>query len=603
MTEQTQPSAGPEPTATSETESASAIPQTPAEAPAESAERLVKADDEVAAQADATEAAAGPADTVGSVVTGVGAPAEPETPGQPTPPQAAEHPEPANEAESGPAEESPAGTASAEPAEPTGAAAPAESETVEQPGAPQSAGQSEAPRSAEQPEPAQAPGQPEAPQPAEQPGTAPAPAKAPAPAESTIDPEEAMDAAKWGRVDGEGRVYVQDGGTEREVGQFPDVPIAEAMAFYVRRFLDLKATVDLFAMRLPQLSIREIDSTVKSLGESLAAPAAVGDLDGLRARFEALRTVAAERRAAINAERAAAKEQALKDRTAIVERAEAIAAQDPDRTQWKSSGAELRELLEQWKGAQRRGPRLDRPTEDGLWKRFSHARTTFDRHRRQFFSELDAKQAQVKAAKEALIKRAQEMSSSTDWAGTSAKYRALMEEWKKAGRASRKEDDALWARFRAAQQVFFDARRAKDEAVDAEFAENLKVKEALVAKAEALLPIKDIKAAKKALRPIQDAWEEAGRVPRGAVRRIEGRMRAVEDAIREAENAEWRRTDPETKARAEGLAGQLQDAIAGLEKDLAAAQAAGDAKKIAEAEAALTARRAWLEQVLRSAKA
>ena len=612
MTEQTQPSAGPEPTATSETESASAIPQTPAEAPAETAERLIKADDEAAAQADATGAAAGPAST------GAAAPAEPEaaeqpepaqTVEQPTPPRSAEQPEPADEAESGPAEESPAAkAASAEPAvepaesaapvepatEPTaGTAAPAESETVEQPGASQSAEQSEASRSA---------GQPEAPQPAEQPGTAPAPAKAPAPAESTIDPEEAMDAAKWGRVDGEGRVYVQDGGTEREVGQFPDVPIAEAMAFYVRRFLDLKATVDLFAMRLPQLSIREIDSTVKSLGESLAAPAAVGDLDGLRARFEALRTVAAERRAAINAERAAAKEQALKDRTAIVERAEAIAAQDPDRTQWKSSGAELRELLEQWKGAQRRGPRLDRPTEDGLWKRFSHARTTFDRHRRQFFSELDAKQAQVKAAKEALIKRAQEMSSSTDWAGTSAKYRALMEEWKKAGRASRKEDDALWARFRAAQQVFFDARRAKDEAVDAEFAENLKVKEALLAKAEALLPVKNVKAAKRALRPIQDAWEEAGRVPRNAVRRLEGRMRAVEDAIREAENAEWRRTDPETKARAEGLAGQLEDSIAELESDLAAARAAGDAKKIAEAEAALTARRAWLEQVRRSAR-
>ena len=612
MTEQTQPSAGPEPTATSETESASAIPQTPAEAPAETAERLIKADDEAAAQADATGAAAGPAST------GAAAPAEPEAAEQPEPaqtdeqpgaPQSAGQPEPADEAESGPAEESPAAkAASAEPAvepaesaapvepatEPTaGTAAPAESETVEQPGASQSAEQSEASRSA---------GQPGAPQPAEQPGTAPAPAKAPAPAESTIDPEEAMDAAKWGRVDGEGRVYVQDGGTEREVGQFPDVPIAEAMAFYVRRFLDLKATVDLFAMRLPQLSIREIDSTVKSLGESLAAPAAVGDLDGLRARFEALRTVAAERRAAINAERAAAKEQALKDRTAIVERAEAIAAQDPDRTQWKSSGAELRELLEQWKGAQRRGPRLDRPTEDGLWKRFSHARTTFDRHRRQFFSELDAKQAQVKAAKEALIKRAQEMSSSTDWAGTSAKYRALMEEWKKAGRASRKEDDALWARFRAAQQVFFDARRAKDEAVDAEFAENLKVKEALLAKAEALLPVKNVKAAKRALRPIQDAWEEAGRVPRNAVRRLEGRMRAIEDAIREAENAEWRRTDPETKARAEGLAGQLEDSIAELESDLAAARAAGDAKKIAEAEAALTARRAWLEQVRRSAR-
>ena len=575
MTEQTQPSAGPEPTATSETEPTSAIPQTPAGAPAETTERLVKADDEAAAQADAAE----PADTDAEPPAPAkpAAPAEPETTEpaqkaeQPAASQPAEQPEPADEAESGTAESPAAGTASAEPeaeaepSAPTEPAATAESEATEQP-------------------------------------TAPAPAKAPAPAESAIDPEEAMAAAKWGRVDGEGRVYVQDGGTEREVGQFPDAPIAEAMAFYVRRFLDLKATVDLFTMRLPQLSVREIDSTVKSIGESLTAPAAVGDLDGLRARFDALRAVAAERRAAINAERAAAKEQALKDRTAIVERAEAIAAQDPGRTQWKSSGAELRELLEQWKGAQRRGPRLDRSTEDGLWKRFSHARTTFDRHRRQFFSELDARQAKVKEAKEALIRRAQELSASTDWAGTSAKYRALMEEWKRAGRASRKEDDALWARFRAAQQVFFDARRAKDEAADAEFAENLKVKEALLAKAEALLPVKSAKAAKRALRPIQDAWEEAGRVPRNAVRRLEGRMRAVEDAIREAENAEWRRTDPETKARAEGLAGQLEDSIAELESDLAAARAAGDAKKIAEAEAALTARRAWLEQVRRSAR-
>ncbi|RRD28963.1 DUF349 domain-containing protein [Actinomyces bowdenii] len=441
-----------------------------------------------------------------------------------------------------------------------------------------------------------APGEAGAPAPAAASTTATAP-------ETPVDPQEAMDAAKWGRVDGEGRVFVQDGGAEREVGQFPDAPVAEAMAFYVRRYLDLKATIDLFATRLPHLSVREIDSTLKSIEESLAQPAAVGDLEGLRARFAALRTVAAERRAAVAAERAAAKEQALKDRTAIVERAEAIAAQDPARTQWKNSGAELRELLETWKEAQRRGPRLDRGSEDGLWKRFSHARTTFDRHRRQFFSELDAKQSKVKAAKEALIKRAEEIQHSTDWAGTSAKYRDLMAEWKRAGRASRKEDDALWARFRAAQQVFFDARRAKDEAVDAEFAENLKVKEALVAKAEALLPIKDVKAAKKALRPIQDAWEEAGRVPRSAMRRIEGRMRAVEDAIREAENAEWRRTDPETKARAEGLAGQLEDAIASLEKDLQEAQASGDAKKVAEAEAALTARRAWLDQVRRSAKA
>ncbi|WP_366179928.1 DUF349 domain-containing protein [Actinomyces timonensis] len=539
MTEQTQPAAELEPTATSESEPASATTETttaPTGAPAPAAEP---------AQAEA------PADQAAARA------AEPER-------TAAEE--------------------AAEPAAPSGAPGSQEVAAVE--------GSDEAASI----EPAVGAADAAAPAPVEQ--SSPA-----ATSEAPIDPEEAMDAAKWGRVDGEGKVYVQDGGAEREVGQFPDAPIAEAMAFYVRRYLDLKATIDLFATRLPHLSVHDIDTTIASIEASLVEPAAVGDLDGLRARFSALRGFAAERREAVAAERAAAKEQALKDRTAIVERAEEISGQDPARTQWKNSGAELRDLLEKWKEAQRRGPRLDRPTEDALWKRFSHARTAFDRHRRQFFSELDAKQSQVKAAKEALIKRAEELSGSTDWAGTSAKYRGLMDEWKKAGRASRKEDDALWARFRAAQQVFFDARKAKDEAVDAEFAENLKTKEALVAKAEALLPIKDAKAAKKALRPIQDAWEEAGRVPRSAVRRIEGRMRAVEDAIREAENAEWRRTDPETKARAEGLAGQLQDSIAELEKELAAAQAAGDAKKVAEAEAALTARRAWLDQVLRSARA
>lgn len=424
-----------------------------------------------------------------------------------------------------------------------------------------------------------------------------------APTEPPVDPEAAMDAAKWGRVDGEGRVYVQDGGTEREVGQFPGVPIAEAMAYYVRRYLDLSSTVDLFAARLPHLSVREIDSTIKNLDESLKEPAAVGDLEALRARFTALKSVALERRQAVAAERAAAKEQALKDRTAIVERAEAVAAQDPARTQWKSSGAELRTLLENWKEAQRRGPRLDRTSEDSLWKRFSHARTTFDRHRRQYFSELDAKQAKVKAAKEALIKRAEELSSSTDWAATSARYRELMDEWKKAGRASRKEDDALWERFHAAQQVFYDARRAKDEAAEAEYVGNLKVKEELAAKAESLLPIKDPKAARKALRPIQEAWDEAGRVPRNAVRRLESRMRAVEEALRRAEQAEWRRTDPETMARAQGLASQLEDSIAELEADLAAAKASGDAKAEAQAEAALTARRAWLDQVRRTTRA
>ncbi|RAC14716.1 DUF349 domain-containing protein, partial [Burkholderia multivorans] len=73
----------------------------------------------------------------------------------------------------------------------------------------------------------------------------------------------------------------------------------------------------------------------------------------------------------------------------------------------------------------------------------------------------------------------------------SQKYKDLMTQWKRAPRASRKDDDALWARFRAAQDVFFAARDAENAALDEEYKGNLEVKEALLKKAQALLPITD----------------------------------------------------------------------------------------------------------------
>ncbi|MEE6272188.1 DUF349 domain-containing protein [Georgenia sp. MJ206] len=417
-----------------------------------------------------------------------------------------------------------------------------------------------------------------------------------------VDAHDAAEAAAWGRVDPDGTVWVREATGERTVGQYPGADTEEALAFYVRRFLDLQAQVALFEARLPQLAVKEIDQTITTLRDALEAPTAVGDIDGLRARLEGLRGRASERRKELAAEREALKAQALAERTAIVERAEAIAATDPAKIQWRSTGEELRGLLDQWKAAQRSGPRLDRPSEDSLWKRFSQARTTFDRHRRQYFAELDATQGEAKAAKEKLVQRAEALSTSTDWGATSAAYRGLMDEWKQAGRANRKDDDALWARFRAAQQVFFDARNAQNAQVDAEYSKNLEVKLALLEQAEALLPVTNPTAAKAALRPIQDRWEEAGKVPRADVQRVEGRMRAVEQAVRDADDQRWQQTDPEKKARAEGAAAQLQDSITALEKDVADAQARGDERAVARAREALDARQAWLDQVLRSAE-
>lgn len=430
-----------------------------------------------------------------------------------------------------------------------------------------------------------------------------APAEGPAvvaPIAPPVDPAAADEAAKFGRVDDEGYVYVKDGDTERSVGQFPDVPEREALQLYITRYLDLVAQLRLFETRLAtvtDLGVGEIDTTLKQLREQLEEPAAVGDLPALRELLTTVEAAAAERRAAIEAERKAAKEAAVVERTKIVEEAEKLAATDPAKIQWRQSGDALKKLLDDWKSAQRRGPRIDKQTEDALWKRFSAARTTFDRSKRHFFADLSKRNAEAKAAKTKLVEEAERLSDSTNWGETARAYRDLMNQWRKAGHAGRKDDDALWAKFRAAQDKFFAARNAVLEEENAEFAANLEVKRELLTEAEALVPVKDLKQARAALRSIQERWDEAGKVPRENIREVEGRLRAVVEAVRGAEQEEWQRSNPETRARAEGAAAQLEESLKQLEEELAAAEAAGDDRAAKKAREALEVRRAWMEQI------
>ena len=136
-----------------------------------------------------------------------------------------------------------------------------------------------------------------------------------------------------------------------------------------------------------------------------------------------------------------------------------------------------------------------------------------------------------------------------------------MTEWKAAGRAQRDAEDDLWNRFRGAQDVFFAARSEVFAERDAEQTENLKLKEELAVEAERLLPVRDLKAARAAFRSLNERWEAIGHVPRDARPKVEGRMQTVERALQETEETEWRRTNPEARARAEGLTGQLQAAV------------------------------------------
>ncbi len=410
------------------------------------------------------------------------------------------------------------------------------------------------------------------------------------------------EARKWGRVEGDGHVFLTVDGEEHTVGQYPGVSEDEALAYFARKFEDVVAQISLLEQRVSShAAAGDIRKAAGHLRAQLAERTVLGDVRGAETRLDALEAALVQVEAEQKAEHEKARAEELANREAIVAEAESIAGQDPLRTQWKTSGARMNELFDAWKNSQKSGLRLGRAAEDALWKRFRAARTQFDRHRRAYFSQLDSANAAAKSVKEQLIAEAEALQTSTEWGYAAGEYRRLMDEWKAAPRANRKEDDALWSRFRAAQNVFFEARKAANEAIDREFSENLTVKEALLAEAQQLLPIKDVAAAKKALQSIRDRWEDAGKVPRADMGRMEAGLRKVEDAIQHADNENWRRTDPEIQARTDSALSQLEASIASLRDDLAAAENSGNARQAAKAREALEAREAWLETLRKSA--
>lgn len=397
----------------------------------------------------------------------------------------------------------------------------------------------------------------------------------------------ASDPSEWGRVDASGAVYVRTSDGERQVGSWQAGAPEEGLAHFGLRFDDLAAEVALLEARLdshPQ-DARKTRASAETLAEQIPTAAAVGDLDSLATRVAAV----IERSGEVET---AARQRKEEQRAAAIARKEALAAEAEEigasSTQWKAAGDRLREILEEWKTI--RG--IDRKTDDALWKRFSKAREAFNRRRGSHFAELDRTRASVKRVKEELVERAEAISDSTDWNETATAFRRLMDEWKAAGRAPREADEALWKRFKAAQDTFFDARHAAAAERDAEFETNAQAKEALLAEYEGRIdPAVDLGAARSALRALQSRWEEIGKVPREKMGQLEGRIRALEKRVADAADTEWRRTDPEARARA----GQFWDRVRDFEDQAAKAEAAGKSKDAERARAQAGQWREWAQ--------
>jgi hypothetical protein len=398
----------------------------------------------------------------------------------------------------------------------------------------------------------------------------------------------------WGRVDDDGTVYVRTADGERSVGQYPEGSPDEALRFFTERYDALAFEVELLEKRVASgvMSPEEAATSVHTVREQVATANAVGDLAALAARLDALEPVLEQQREARKAERAQRSAEARAGKEKIVAEAEALA----EGSDWRHCANRMRALLDEWKAL----PRIDRSSDDALWRRFSTARTAYTRRRKAHFAEQHEKRDAARAIKERLADEAESLATSTDWGATAARYRDLMRQWKAAGPAPRDVDEALWKRFRGAQDTFFGARDAAAAEQDREFAANAEVKEALLAEAEAMLPVTDLDAAKRAFRDLADRWDAAGKVPRDRMKDLEARFRRVEQEIRGVEEEQWRRSDPEKSARADDMVSKLEAAIAQVEADLDRARAAGNEKQVRELEENLESRRSFLEMARRA---
>lgn len=397
----------------------------------------------------------------------------------------------------------------------------------------------------------------------------------------------------WGRVDETGTVFVREASGERAVGQYPDGTPEEALAYFERKFTELAGQVTLLEQRVKGgAPAADVAKAVAALSANITSANAVGDLESLHKRLEALGGTVVELTEKQTEEQKAAVAAAIAERTALVVEAETLAAQDPAKAQWKQVTAMLDDLFARWQKHQTDGPRLPKSEGNELWKRFRAARATIEGHRKAFFAELDATHREARAAKQALVEKAEALAPKG--ADGIPAYRAMLDDWKRAGRAGKKLDDALWAKFKAAGDALYAAKSEIDAQDNVEFEANLALKLELLTEAEPLLTATDRVKAKELLLSIQRRWDRIGKVPRDKVKSVEDRLRAVETAVRKLDEEHWQKNNPERQERSEGFAGQLQDAIRKLEAELADANASGDAKKIAKAQEALDARKAWL---------
>jgi hypothetical protein len=245
-------------------------------------------------------------------------------------------------------------------------------------------------------------------------------------------------------------------------------------------------------------------------------------------RFKAASDVVIADKKAVQEEFDKIKNENLKLKQLLVEKADAAVAVFPTKLKdWSALGKELDGLMEEWKKI---GP-VPKENNQEIWNKFRGVRHAFFEARREFFKDMNASKEDNLAKKIALCAEAEKLQDQSDFNATSDALNKLQEEWKKIGPVPEKENDAIWKRFRGAFDHFYHRKNAFFENRRTQESSAIHEKEAIIAEMEKLRDMEDGVEVFKLLRDAQQRWAKSGFVSGKSYYNLQKKYQDISDHL------------------------------------------------------------------------
>jgi DNA repair exonuclease SbcCD ATPase subunit len=223
------------------------------------------------------------------------------------------------------------------------------------------------------------------------------------------------------------------------------------------------------------------------------------------------------------------KEEQLKNlaaKKALCEQAEELAGKEiKEISEWNKCSKELEQLHQAWKTI----GFATKKDNAKVYARFRAACHKFYTAKREFYGSFKDEMQQNLKLKIALCEQAEAVRESEDWKKTTDKFISLQKQWREIGPIARKQSDAVWKRFRSACDDFFSRKKKHFSTVDAQYSENLRLKETIIKEIEDFTPGADNTGNVDALQAFQHRWTEIGFVPIKDKERLQSAYRAAID--------------------------------------------------------------------------